>query len=174
MRKSWILLLSVSCLFAENIADYDHSVDFTKYHTYSWVSVNVLDPLWKDRVTSAIDDQLAAKGWRRVAGGGDASISAVGSAYNERTLETWYGGGFGGGWYHRGWWIGGGPGFATTTIEPVPVGTLHIDIFDSQSKKVIWHGMCSQTLAGDPEKNEKKLQKAVADIFKKFPPHGKG
>jgi hypothetical protein len=147
MKRNWLLLLgvvlSVTALSAENIADYDHSANFAKYHTYSWISVNVLDPLWRDRVTDAIDTQLTAKGWRRVAAGGDASISAVGSAYNERTLETWYGGGFGGGWYHRGWWIGGGPGFATTAIERMPVGTLHIDIFDAQTRKVIWHGVCT-------------------------------
>jgi len=178
MRKNWLLLpgvvASVTCLFAQNIADYDHSVNFGKYHTYSWIGVNVLEPLWKDRVTNAIDNQLSAKGWRKVDSGGDASISAVGSAYNERRLETWYDGGFGGGWYHRGWWIGGGPGFATTTIERMPVGTLHIDIFDSQSKKVIWHGVCTGTLSENPEKNEKKLEKAVADVFKKFPPPEKG
>jgi hypothetical protein len=37
MRKNWLLLpgvvASVTCLFAQNIADYDHSVNFGKYHT---------------------------------------------------------------------------------------------------------------------------------------------
>lgn len=178
MRKNWLLLLgtavSVTCLFAKTIADYDHSVSFAKYHTYSWIGVNVQEPLWNDRVRKAIDGQLTAKGWRKVDSGGDASISAVGSTHTERTLETWYDGGFGGGWYHRGWWGAGGPGIATTTVERTPVGTLHIDIFDSQTRKVIWHGVCSDTLAGNPEKNEKKLEKAVADVFKKFPPPEKG
>ena len=177
MQKKWLLLvlgfgLSITCLFAKAIADYDHAVNFGKYHTYSWIGVNVQEPLWNDRVTKAVDDQLTAKGWSRVSSGGDASISAFGSTQTQQTLETWYGGGFGGGWFHRGWW--GGPGFATTTVENTPVGTLHIDIFDSQSKKVIWHGVCSDTLTGSPDKNEKKLQKAVADVFKKFPPPEKG
>jgi len=178
MRKNrllWLgLVVSVTCLFAKTIADYDHSVSFAKYHTYSWIGVTVQEPLWNDRVTKAIDNQLNAKGWRKVASGGDASISAVGSTHTERTLEIWYSGGFDGGWYHRGWWVGGGPGFATTTVERTPVGTLHIDIFDSQSKKVIWHGVCSDTLTGNPEKNERKLEKAVADVFKRFPPPEKG
>jgi hypothetical protein len=51
---------------------------------------------------------------------------------------------------------------------------LHVDIFDSQSKKVIWHGVCTDTLTGSPEKNEKKMEKSVADVFKKFPPPEKG
>jgi Domain of unknown function (DUF4136) len=58
--------------------------------------------------------------------------------------------------------------------ERTPVGTLHIDMFDSQSKKVIWHGVCTDTLTGSPEKNEKKMEKSVADVFKKFPPPEKG
>ena len=113
-------------------------------------------------------NQLTAKGRTKVASGGDASISAVASARTEQTLETWYGGGFGGGWYHRGWWVAGGPGFAT--VERTPVGAIHIDIFDSQSKKLIWHGVCSDTLTAKPGKNEKKLEKDLADVFRKFPP----
>jgi hypothetical protein len=167
-------VVAVTCLFAKTVADYDHSVSFGKYHTYSWIGVNVQEPLWNDRVTKAIDNQLIAKGWRKVDSGGDASISAVGSTREERRLETWYDGGFGGGWYHRGWWIGGGPGIATTTIDRTPVDTLHIDIFDSQSKKVIWHGECSDTLTANPEKNEKKLEKAVVGVFRNFPPPEKG
>lgn len=167
------LLVSVTCLLAKTMADYDHSVDFAKYHTYSWISTKVQEPLWNDRVTKAIDGQLAAKGWRRVDSGGDASISVVGSTRSEQTMETWYMGGFGGGWYHRGWWLAG-PGVSEVVIDRTPVGTLHIDIFDSQSKKVIWHGVCTDTLTGNPDKNEKKLEKAVADIFKKFPPHAQG
>jgi hypothetical protein len=34
---------------------------------------------------------------------------------------------------------------------------------------VIWHGESTDTLSGDPNKNELKLQKAVEDLFKKFP-----
>lgn len=66
--------------------------------------------------------------------------------------------------------MGGGPEYAATTIERVPIGTLHVDIFDAQTKKVIWHGDSSQRLSGNPEKNQKKLNKDVADLFKKFPP----
>ena len=178
MRKLLLLVtgvaVAVTCLFAKTVADYDHSVNFGKYHTYSWVGVNVQEPLWNERVTMAIDHQLTSKGWRRVESGGDASISVVGSTRTEQTLETWYTGGLGGGWGHRGWWVGGGPGIAITTVERTPIGTLHIDIFDSQSKRVIWHGVCSDTLTEHPDQNEKKLEKAVADVFKKFPPPEKG
>lgn len=177
MRKTWLpvaLAVSVTCLFAKVVADYDHAVNFGSYHTYSWIALNLQEPLWNDRVTEAVDDQLAAKGWRKVETGGDASISVVGSSLAERSFETWYSGGFGGGYFHRGWWVAGSPGYATDVIERTRVGTLHIDIFDAQSKKVIWHGVCTDTLTGSPEKNEKKLEKAVTDLFKIFPLPAKG
>jgi hypothetical protein len=38
---------------------------------------------------------------------------------------------------------------------------------------VIWHVSASEALKGNPEKDEKQLNKEVADMFKKFPPTGK-
>jgi hypothetical protein len=58
-------------------------------------------------------------------------------------------------------------------VERTPVGTLHIDIFDAQSKKMIWHASTSDALSPKPDKNEKKLEKNVAEVFKRFPPAGK-
>jgi hypothetical protein len=175
MKRHWasalFLLAAATGLFAKAVADYDHSVDFGRYHTYSWIAARAEDPLWNDRIANAIDSQLTAKGWRKVGSGGDASVSAFGSTHSIQTFETWYDG-FGGGWgWRRGW---GGAGFATTTIERTPVGTLVVDIFDSRSKKLIWRGTSSATLSGNPGKNERKLTKDVAGMFKKFPPPEKG
>jgi hypothetical protein len=167
------IIVTATCLFAKVTVDYDHKADFGKYHTYSWISVNIQNPAWKDITANAIDAQLAAKGWQEVPSGGDASVSALGATKTEQTMETWYSGGFGGGWYHRGWW--GGPGIATTNIDRTPVGTLHVDIFDGNTKMVIWHGESTETLSGDPNKNQLKLQQAVEALFKKFPtPKKKG
>lgn len=164
------LVAGMTCLLARTVIDYDHFVNFANYHTYSWAGVNVPESLWKDRVTNAIDNQLLRKGWRRIDNDADATVIAVGSAHTEQTVETFYNG-IPGRWAHRGWpW---GPGYTTITIDRVRVGGLHIDIFDAHTKKVIWHATASDTLAGDPEKNQKKLNKAVAEAFKKFPPPAK-
>ena len=45
-----------------------------------------------------------------------------------------------------------------------------INLFDSQDKNLIWQGEASETLSDKPEKNEKKLEKAVKEMFEKFPP----
>ncbi len=150
--------------------DYDHSADFGKYRTYSWVNVKAGNELWVDRIERAVDSQLSAKGWSKVPSGGDASVTAFGSTHNQRSLQTFYDG-LGGGWGWRGF---GGMGMATTTVENTPEGTLVVDIFDSQSKKLIWRGTATETLSDNPEKNEKKLDKSAEDMFKKFPPSSRG
>jgi hypothetical protein len=70
-----------------------------------------------------------------------------------------------GGW---GWRWGGG--MATTTVDKIPVGQLVIDVGDAKTKKLLWMANSSDTLADKPDKNQKKLDKALNKIFKDFPP----
>jgi hypothetical protein len=171
-RHFWTFLLLFACAFAVLATvktDHSHSVDFSHYKTYSWIKISVEDPLWEDRVTRAVDSQLSAKGWTKVESDGDAAVAAYGSTHNQKTLQTWYDG-FGGGWY----WRGFGDGLATTTVQETPVGTLMVDIFDGPTKKLIWRGVASDTLSGKPDKDEKKMDKAVTEMFKNFPPSPKG
>jgi hypothetical protein len=156
-------------LAADVKTDYDHSADFSHYHTYSWMSAKASDSLWQDRITQDVDAQLQSKGWQKVDNGGDASVAAIGRTSNKQTLDTFYDG-FPG-WRWRGF---GGMGETTTTVENQPVGTLTVDIFDSASKRLIWRASGTDALSGKPEKNEKKLEKTVEDMFKKFPPNEKG
>lgn len=155
----------VCIAFAANIStDYDHAADFSRYKTYSWMKVQARNSLWQDRITRNVEAQLAARGLTKVESGGDASVAAFGSTHEERALETFYSG-FGGGWR----WRGFGDGIATTNVNITKVGTLMVDVFDSQTKKLIWRGSSSNTLSGKAEKNEKKLEKDVTEMFKHFP-----
>ena len=169
MRFSFCLLAGfVIAAAAKVVTDYNHSTDFAQYKTYSWVTVEAGDPLWMDRIKSAVDSQLTARGWSR-APAGDASVSAFGSTQKQPRLQTFYEG-LGGGWF----WHGFGDGIATTTVDYQPIGTLVVDIFDTPTKKLIWRGMANEALSDKPDKNEKKLEKAVGDMFKDFPPRSKG
>ncbi|HEX3877030.1 MAG TPA: DUF4136 domain-containing protein [Bryobacteraceae bacterium] len=157
-------------LWAADVStDYDHHADFSKYHTYSWIGVKAGNSLWQDRIMAAVDSQLAAKGWTKSQGSGDASVSAFGKVTQQDTMQTFYDGFPGWGW--RGW---GGMGTATTQVIPENVGTLTVDIFDGSTKQLIWRGQAANTLSSKPEKNDKKLDDAVGDMFKKFPPSSKG
>jgi len=156
------LLLAVSALAMEVRTDFDHHANFSQYKTYSWAKVDTPDPLWNDRVKEAVDRALTAKGFSQVPAGGDVSVVAVGTTRAKPTLRTFYDG-FDG-------WMWGGFGDATTTVENYTEGTLVVDLFDTNTKHLIWRGSASDVLSGKPEKDEKKLEKAVSKMFEHFPP----
>jgi hypothetical protein len=160
----------VVALFAADIStDYDHHADFGRYHTYSWLGVKAGNDLWQQRITSAVDQQLAAKGWTKVASGGDATVSAFGKVTEQDSMQTFYDGFPGWGW--RGF---GGMGMATTSVVPERVGNLNVDIFDSAGKHLIWRGSASDVLSSHADKNDKKMEESVDKMFKRFPPPAKG
>jgi len=161
-------LLFATASFAQQVkTDYDRTTDFSHYKTYSWEKVQTQDPLWVGRIKEAVDAALAAKGLTSVESGGDIAIVAMEMTKNQRTLNTFYDG-FGGGWR----W-GGGFGDATTTVDNYKVGTLVVDLFDANAKKVIWRGSASDTLSDKSDKNIKNLDKGVQKMFDHFPPNEK-
>jgi hypothetical protein len=174
LQRFALVLMGIMLLFAGRLSaqdvktDYDHNADFTQYKTYSWEHVQTKDPLFIDRIKSAVNAALAAKGWTQVDSGGDVSIIAIQTAQDQQTLNTFYDG-FGGGW---GWrrFGGGGFGEATTTTETYKVGTLVVDLYDSKTKQLLFRGTSSDTLSNNSNKNTENLDKGVEKMFKKFPP----
>ena len=173
LQKVVFVLMGMMILFASTVSaqqvktDYDRSANFGQYKTYSWEQVKTKDALDVDRVKSAINAALTAKGWSQVDSGGDVSIIAVETTQNQQSLNTFYDG-FGGGWGWRR--FGGGFGEATTTTETYKVGTLVVDLFDTRTKQLLWRGSSSDTLSNNSDKNIKNLDKGVEKMFKKFPP----
>ena len=174
LRKAVFVLMGMMLLFAGKLSaqqvktDYDRNTNFGQYKTYSWEQVKTKDALDVDRIKSAVNATLAAKGWTQVDSGGDVCIVAIEITRNQQTLNTFYDG-FGGGW---GWrrFGGGGFGEATTTTETYKVGTLVLDLFDAKTKQLIWRGTSSDTLSNNSDKNIKNLDKGVDKMFKHFPP----
>src|SRR5438477_3362466 len=162
------LLLAATASFAQQVkTDYDRSSDFSQYKTYSWEKVQTQDPLWVDRIEQAVNAALAAKGWTQVPTGGNVAIVAIEMTRNQQTLDTFYNG------FGRGWRWGGGFGDATTTVDTYKVGTLVVDLFDANSKKLVWRGSSSDTLSTKSDKNIKALDKGVEKMFDHFPPSEK-
>ena len=172
VRSNQLFLIALffvltAAAFAQQVkTDYDHNANFGTYKTYSWEKVQTRDRLLVDRIESAVNTALAAKGWTLVASGGDVSIVAMEIKQNQQTLNTFYDG-FGGGWRWRGF---GGFGESTTTTETYQVGTLVVDLFDAKAKNLIWRGSSSDTLSNNPNKNTKNLDKGVEKMFAHFPP----
>jgi hypothetical protein len=159
------VLFSIPALAQKVETDYDHSVNFSQYHTYSWGHIHATDPLFEGRIREAVDRDLQEKGWQQVPSGGDVTVTAVAIKRNRKEYTTFYDG-LGPGWGWHGW----GTGMATATVENIPVGTLLVDIYDTKSRHLVWRGLARDQLSDKPEKNTQKLDKAVDKLFSKFPP----
>jgi len=158
--------------FAQDVkVDYDKAADFTKYKTFAIkLGTSWNNQLSEKRVLAEIQQGLTEKGWTATTD--DAKADAVvvlhGATEKQKSLNTFYSGGYGGyGW--RGGW-GGGMSSSTTTVDEYTVGTLVVDIFDAKTKQLVYRGTASDEISNKPEKNAKKLAKASDKLFKDFPP----
>jgi Domain of unknown function (DUF4136) len=172
MRKEVIVLIGLvlflaNASFAQQVkTDYDRAANFSQYKTYSWEKVQTPDPLWVDRIRTAVNAALAAKGWTQVESGGDISIIAMDMNRNHQTVSTYYDD-FGGGWRWRSF---GGFGESTTTSETYTVGTLVVDLFDAKTKNLVWRGVSSGMLSDKSDQNINNLNRGVQKMFQHFPP----
>ena len=163
-----ILLLTASFALAQDVkTDHNRSTNFARYRTFMWIKTpQPENPLMKQRIMDTVNAELQAKDLRLVNENADLGVSANVATQERHTLETFYDGFPGWGW-HRMW----APEFGyTTTVDTYEVGTLVVDLFDTQNKQVVWWGSATSTVSDKPEKNTKKLEKSVAKMFKDFPP----
>jgi hypothetical protein len=175
--KMRTLTVAVALTLAGGIAqaqdvkvDFDKDANFGALKTFNVkVATSWGNPLGEKRVVGEITQALTEKGWTPAAdGAADALVVLHGATEKQKSLNTFYSGGYGGyGW--RGGW-GGGMGTATTTVDEYTVGTLVVDIFDAKSKALVYRGTATDELSNKPEKNAKKLAKASDKLFKDFPP----
>ncbi len=153
--------------------DYDHNAPFSDYHTFSIRKVQTVNPLDQQVLRDEIRSDLQYHGWHEVPSGGDIAVTVIGSQTEQKQYQSFYDGlgpGFGwGGW--GGWWGGGwGGGDTTTTVRNIPIGTLVVDLYDTHTHNLVWRGMSNETETSSMNKNAGKLQKAVDEMFYKFPP----
>jgi hypothetical protein len=138
--------------------DYDKSVDFSTYRTYAWRALGASpNPLMDKRILNAIDAQLAAKGWTKVEAEPVAIVIYRAGVDVRRQLNEWRSG--------PRW-----SGIGTVSVEEIHTGQLAVDIYDASTRQLLWRGLASDTMADNPEKNETRLNDAVAKLFKQFPP----
>ncbi|MGA7413646.1 MAG: DUF4136 domain-containing protein [Bryobacteraceae bacterium] len=170
MSMTALVFLGVAAFAQQVQFDYDRSADFSAYKTYQWVDyqqVAVGDQLLSKDIKRAVDEQLAGKGLRRVESGGDLLVGYQTRISEEKQFDA-FGSGFGG-WGGPGWGSLGDIHGATSTVEN---GTLTVGLFDPATKQLVWRGSAAKTLdiKKDPDKNYRNLEKAVAKLFKNYPP----
>ena len=146
--------------------NYDRGANFTSYRTYQWVDLpgHVPDPLIDRDIKRSIDEQLAQKGLTKVEKDADVYVGYQAAVDLEKGVDLWSTGlGSFGGWGDR---------TVQGQTSTIPVGMLLVNLYDAAKKQLIWRGDATKTidLNKDPDKNYKNLQKAMAKLFKNYPP----
>jgi hypothetical protein len=172
---SAVALLTVGCGYSiKTSTDYDRSVSFSNYHSFSLIKGNSSgNPLMDQRATADVVSALTSKGWTEApAGEAQATVVVHAATKTKHTYQTLYdgwGGGWGGWGGYRGG-FGGGFGDATTFEQDYTVGTLVVDVFDAKTKQAIWHGFASDAMSNNANSNARATEDAVDKMFDKFPP----
>ncbi len=142
--------------------DFDKEADFSGYKTYAWMTGTEADsPLYHKRIVAAIDLRMEEKGLQRVEGEADIYILYHASTDIERYVDV---DNFGYWGRRRGW------GATTVDVYDIQVGTLIVDVLDGSSRDLVWRGVGDNSFTTNADKNEKKINKIVEKMFRKFPP----
>jgi hypothetical protein len=176
-RLAWLtvlVLLAAACETIQTGSDYDHTASFAGYHSFAIMRREhhqLRNPLVVQRTDDAIKSYLQSRGYVYVEDPAQADFTVdftLGA--QERTDIRTYPNTWSGGWYGRPGWYG--PYWGNSIdVRQYREGTLSVDIFDSKTRRPVWHGWAKKTLSeGDIEHSEEGINKAVASVLEKFPP----
>ena len=174
-------VLALGRAWAQDVRyNFDKETDFSKFKTYKWVPLKdatQLNDITDKMIKTTIDEQLATKGLTKTdADTADLYVGYQAAVGQEKQFTSYssdwgYGAGYGRGWY------GGGMGSSTTTgtTSTIYIGQIAVDMYDSSHKDLVWRGLASKTIdqKAKPDKQQKNLTKAMAKLFKNYPPEVK-
>jgi hypothetical protein len=155
--------------------DYDPGADFARLQSYAWLpdprpptgDPRIDSTLLDSRIRSAVDSQLATRGFRQVSPDQADFLVAYHVALETKldvdTIHHGYG-------YGRGRWYGGVS--TSTRVSEYEQGTLLLDFVDPKTRQLLWRGSASARLRSksSPEKSQERVNQAVAAMLKRFPP----
>jgi hypothetical protein len=161
-----VTLLAGSAALAQDVTTNSMpGTDFTKYHTYKWVTIQGAtypNQIVDAQIKNSIDSQLAAKGLTKT--DGDKADLFIGYQASVDKEKQWNAYGTGG--------LRWGGGMANASSSTISVGTLVLDMYDPATKQLVWTGRATKTI--DPnasqEKRQKNLDKAMQKLLKNYPP----
>ena len=135
-------LAGAACSTLQVSTDYDKSVDFTQYKTFSWHDTgDIKDDILAKRLENALSDTLAAKGLKRVETGGDVWLVAHARLSKQTQINT-YNSGLG-----LRLRLARRHGDADLQrLRDSLSGTLVVDLVDGAKKDMVWRGIASDTL----------------------------
>lgn len=180
-----IVLFLSSCSGVDVTSQWDKKTDFRSFKTYSlypWDTHNskIVNDYDKQTIVNSVKSQMNSRGYQLVEKDGDLIVSTFVIIKDKTSYQAYtnhYGGwaGYGGGWGYYGgagyYGYGWGPGYSATTVYQTDYqqGTLVIDIFRLEDKKLIWQGIGSGEVTQDYAQRDKNLPKNIGRIFHRFP-----
>jgi Domain of unknown function (DUF4136) len=175
----FLFLTGAAAVRAQDVAvDFDRASDFSKYKTYSWADgIPAKNPLIDQHIRASVEEQLAAKGLRRVESGGDMSVLYFAAVENDLHVAT-------AGWRTTGDWLSQTESGISVRSQmwDVESGRLIVCLSDAASKNLLWRGNAKTSLdkkshnrniveamQEDARKVDKRIRKSVAKMFKQYP-----
>ncbi len=165
-----LCVLFMGCCSAGKVQSWvGKDADFGRYKTYEWLPVRVLTKTGvveddKDAapvIREAVNRQLALKGLREVDKGGDLQVSAGALTASIPQLEA----------------VFLPPGFnGMIYAQPIATigrynkeGTLIVNLIIAGTTKFAWLAIGKENIDNKPGAGLKKIDKAAANMFKKYP-----
>ena len=148
--------------------DYDHTVNFLKFKTYTCTKVHAADSSVESRITLALNRSMAGRYMKEVAKDADVTITAVEAVKDKQEFTDFYKsvGEFA---WQRPW---GSAGFmdSQATLQDIPTNTLVVDMYDTKTHKLLWRGTVTEPAGDLGDKEDQKMDKDVTTLISKYPP----
>jgi Domain of unknown function (DUF4136) len=179
-----LAVFACTIAYAQDVrTNYMPGTDFSKYHNYAWVDevqgVPLVgarpDQIMDAQVKQAIDSQMSAKGFTKVA---EASKADLLLGYQLKIDQEKQVNGFGdnlGGWGGLGgWgkWAGSSFGSFSAATSTNYIGMWVVGMYDPAVKKLVWIGAAQHAIEPSKKqaKNVERLNKGAKKLLKNFPP----
>ena len=169
---SGAFLISVSSAFAYQVRiNFDPDINFSCYKTYRLVRSAGVQSLrsqfsnqpMEEPIAGLVEQRLAKARLKPARAGADLIIS-YGIEVKDYAQKVDLSDGVG----PTG--LGSGDAVYTATLRSIEERTLVINMVDAKQNHLVFEGKSIQTISSRPEKNAKKLAKAVSEILDQYPP----
>ncbi len=167
-----ILLAAVTAAAMDIYVDYDRSGRFSWYKTWAWAeteetSLKGHNDLMHSRIKNSIEHHISQG--RLIEDTENPQLRITYHALSTQAMKVdpiSFGVGFGGGWARDPYY--GGVGISTAGSSTYEQGTLIIDIWEAETKKLVWRGIAVDVFVDDGKKADKKINKAIEKMIKKW------
>ncbi len=173
ITKTWIFILFVLILAGckvETKESYDHTVDFSKYKTFCWMTgcefkfngpEYLNDSLFRESLKASLIKELESKGLKEDSNSPDLLVGFTITVKDEQAII-----------YHR-------AEDSPVYYQPLETdreiinylkGTVIIGMADKNESRIVWQSLATSYMELNPDFSEKNIRKGIKLVLKNFPP----